>query len=264
MPSAPTPRSLRSCNNPNCPDFNTVNRDSLLKCGKCKTATYCNKDCQRAHWPVHKQFCQIWQATADSTGEGVRDIKKKMGEFLWLIRGLPDYTADIFKFFIGFKREDPTSDGIIEFLFETLAQLDEAIRVLRGLPVVGEHVFHGMPNAPGQYENPDGMPLTLRKRTAKHRRAFTEAVDKNMAFTECEPGTRPNLINLLRMVGESEETLVVCVTMRLEGTFSTHSYDFLFKHLDWRPRPEKPKERLAIKGPGDVLSSNGMVEFDMD
>jgi len=40
----------------------------------------------------------------------VRDIKKKMGEFLWLIRGLPDYTADIFKFFIGFKREDPTSD----------------------------------------------------------------------------------------------------------------------------------------------------------
>jgi hypothetical protein len=61
---------------------------------------------------VHKQFCKIWQATADTNGEGVRDIKKKMGEFLWLVRGVPDYTDEVFQFFIGHKREDPTSDGI--------------------------------------------------------------------------------------------------------------------------------------------------------
>ncbi|KAF8172003.1 hypothetical protein K438DRAFT_1852061, partial [Mycena galopus ATCC 62051] len=175
-----------------------------------------------------------------------------MGEFLWLVRGLPDYTAEIFKFFIGFKREDPTSDGIIEFLFETLAELDEAIRVLSSLPVIGQHVFRGMPGTPGQFENPEGMPLTLRKRTAKHRRAFIEAVDKKMSFTECEPGTRPNLVNLLKMVGDTEETLVICATMRLASTFSTHSYDFLFKDLDWRPESKPTPGRLAIGGPDDA------------
>jgi hypothetical protein len=37
MPSASlTPRSLRSCNSPGCSEFNVVNRESLLKCGKCK------------------------------------------------------------------------------------------------------------------------------------------------------------------------------------------------------------------------------------
>jgi hypothetical protein len=210
---------------------------------------------------VHKQFCKIWQATADTNGEGVRDIKKKMGEFLWLVRGVPDYTDEIFQFFIGHKREDPTSDGIIEFLFQTLAELDEAIRVLRSLPVVGEHVFRGMPFVPGQYEMPEGTTLTLRKRTGKHRQAFTKAIDMNMAFTECEPGTRPNLVNLLRMAGSSEKVLVICATMRLESTYSTHSYDLLFKDLDWRPEPKPTPKRLAIKGSND---SPSMVEFDMD
>ncbi|KAJ7796168.1 hypothetical protein B0H14DRAFT_2916213 [Mycena olivaceomarginata] len=260
MPPAPTPRSLRSCNSPGCPNFNTVNRDSLLKCGKCKTATYCDK-----HWPVHKEFCKGWQATADATGEGVRDIKKKMGEFMWLVRGVPDYVGELFKFYLGFKREDPTSSGIIEFVFKTLAELDEAIRVLRSLPVVGEYPFHGMPGTPGHYGNPEGKPLTLRKQNGKQRRAFTEAVEKKMSFTECEPGTRPNLVNLQRMVGSSEDVLVICVTMRLAGTFSTHSYDFLFRDLDWRPAPAKPTSgRLAIGGPDDTSRVGGMVEFDMD
>ena len=28
------------------------------KCGRCRVVSYCSKDCQRAHWPQHKQFCQ--------------------------------------------------------------------------------------------------------------------------------------------------------------------------------------------------------------
>ncbi|KAF7365042.1 hypothetical protein MVEN_00375300 [Mycena venus] len=266
MPSAPTPRSLHACNNPSCNEFNVVNRDSLLKCGRCKTATYCNKDCQRAHWPVHKELCKAWQAAADSNaGQGVRDIKKKMGEFMWLVRGVTDYVAEIFEFYIGFKRQDPHSDGIIEFLFETPAELDEALRVLHSLRVTGEHKFRGMPGS--HYERPENVPLLLRKRTSKgkEQRAFTDAVHKKMAFTEPEPGTRPNLVNLLDIVGSREDVLVICVTMRLGGTFSTHSYDFLFRDLDWSPEPPGPTpQRRAIMGPDDSAPVGTMVEFDMD
>ena len=28
------------------------------RCSQCRTALYCNRDCQLAHWPVHKNICQ--------------------------------------------------------------------------------------------------------------------------------------------------------------------------------------------------------------
>lgn len=28
-----------------------------LRCGRCKLALYCNRDCQRAHWSLHKPYC---------------------------------------------------------------------------------------------------------------------------------------------------------------------------------------------------------------
>jgi hypothetical protein len=30
----------------------------LKLCGKCRAATYCNRECQRAHWSEHKQHCE--------------------------------------------------------------------------------------------------------------------------------------------------------------------------------------------------------------
>lgn len=33
-----------------------TNKD-LKKCSKCKMAQYCDKRCQRLHWPIHKKFC---------------------------------------------------------------------------------------------------------------------------------------------------------------------------------------------------------------
>ncbi|KAJ7134776.1 hypothetical protein C8R44DRAFT_771444 [Mycena epipterygia] len=252
----PTPSSLKSCNNPACADLGVINRESLLKCGRCQTITYCNKDCQRAHWPVHKQFCKVWQET------GARDVKKKMSEFLWLVRGLTDYTDDLFKEFIAWKREG--QNGCIEFLFETSDELDEAIKVIRGLPVVGEHIFRTMPGAPGHQENPEGIPIRLRKRTAKQRHLFTQAVDKKMALAGSNRETRPNLINLLSMVGSSERMMVICVTMRLGAMLSTNSYDFLFKDLDWRPEDAPIPDRLAIEGPNDTPPIRRKISFDMD
>ena len=31
---------------------------SLHKCSRCKSAAYCNRDCQRLHWKEHKAVCQ--------------------------------------------------------------------------------------------------------------------------------------------------------------------------------------------------------------
>ena len=28
------------------------------RCSKCRTALYCNRDCQEKHWPVHKNVCR--------------------------------------------------------------------------------------------------------------------------------------------------------------------------------------------------------------
>jgi len=32
--------------------------DRSKRCGKCKTALYCSKECQAAHWSVHKNICE--------------------------------------------------------------------------------------------------------------------------------------------------------------------------------------------------------------
>ena len=34
------------------------NPEDIKKCGVCKKARYCSKDCQRAHWSIHKCDCK--------------------------------------------------------------------------------------------------------------------------------------------------------------------------------------------------------------
>ena len=39
---------------------------NLLSCSRCKTVNYCDRDCQRAAWPMHKASCQGDSAAAAS------------------------------------------------------------------------------------------------------------------------------------------------------------------------------------------------------
>ena len=36
------------------------------RCSKCRTALYCNRNCQEKHWPVHKNVCINSNNTEDS------------------------------------------------------------------------------------------------------------------------------------------------------------------------------------------------------
>ena len=35
-------------------------RASLSACSRCMVSTYCSRDCQVAHWPVHRQHCDTF------------------------------------------------------------------------------------------------------------------------------------------------------------------------------------------------------------
>lgn len=38
-------------------EFCFIRREALSKCGKCKQAYYCNVECQKGDWPMHKLEC---------------------------------------------------------------------------------------------------------------------------------------------------------------------------------------------------------------
>jgi hypothetical protein len=45
------------CFNPSC-TIGMIEKSKLLQCGKCKDAFYCSRDCQGAHWKIHKHTCK--------------------------------------------------------------------------------------------------------------------------------------------------------------------------------------------------------------
>lgn len=65
------------CNNPHCPNLSGASETALtacLKCGQCRAAFYCSKECQRSHWKQHKPVCSSMSAAAAAAaaaGEGL-------------------------------------------------------------------------------------------------------------------------------------------------------------------------------------------------
>jgi hypothetical protein len=47
-------RAKKNCSNPSCSDVGRA----LLKCKGCNEARYCGKECQLAHWKVHRADCK--------------------------------------------------------------------------------------------------------------------------------------------------------------------------------------------------------------
>ena len=40
------------------------------RCSQCRTALYCNRDCQLQHWPVHKNICE--DSNAENSNERLK------------------------------------------------------------------------------------------------------------------------------------------------------------------------------------------------
>merc|ERR1712113_546178 len=50
-----------------------------LRCGTCKTATYCSAKCQKEDWRFHKRICKKPEPPA-AAPQSAEDVKEKAGE----------------------------------------------------------------------------------------------------------------------------------------------------------------------------------------
>ncbi|KZP31443.1 hypothetical protein FIBSPDRAFT_1037438 [Athelia psychrophila] len=229
---------LHDCSNPTCKFALTVQKvNSPKNCSRCRSARYCDTACQKAHWPAHKEFCNVWSATsADAGGEiTVAEIKKKMGDLIWLVRGMPEYVDYLFKEYLY--RKSQGLRGCMEFEFENAEGLLKAVEFIKKQPVTEKRLFCGMPGTPSYRlsDTSGNVPQEIKIRKVKpgQEMSFVKNVDDYMHFTENE--NRPNLQRSLDMAGDSKSLLVISVSVKLQGTYSSHQYDFLYSGLSFYP-----------------------------
>lgn len=156
--------------------------------------------------------------------------------------------------------------GFIELKFYYWEHLFNAIKVIEELPVYQDMPFAGMPGTPS-YTPPGAKQLTLplRKITAEHCVRFhevrsflsnsaesllfrfakpTKAVQDYMRFTENQ--MRPNLQQALKVAKQGDDLLVISISVVLEGTYSTHIYDYLYRSISWQPSDKGPVAAVPV------------------
>jgi hypothetical protein len=98
-----------------------------------------------------------------------------------------------------------------------------------------------MPYEPTYDKGPDGMPMgykvPIRVVDDKHEEEFFNAIKMKLKWLERpKPGEeRENMRFLLDVIGDDKDRFLLCVSMRLSGTYSTHSYQFIHRNFDGYP-----------------------------
>ena len=58
----------------------SVERRNLLRCSACKSTYYCNKECQEAHWEIHKAECSTIKTNKTHANSASSSSVKGEGE----------------------------------------------------------------------------------------------------------------------------------------------------------------------------------------
>ena len=94
----------------------------LMKCGACKFARYCSRDCQKKHWPEHKKQCMAIKRIAPRVAN---DEIRMVSEILWKKEKLGDERCKS----EAMCRVEELCDHLKDMKFEDVHKIDENSKV---------------------------------------------------------------------------------------------------------------------------------------
>lgn len=74
---------------------------------------------------------------------------------------------------------------------------------------------------------------------------FMQVVEDRMHFTENQH--RPNLQRALDVAMPCDDLFVISVSVNLDGPYSTHTYDFIYRSINWKPSDDGPMTAVPTK-----------------
>jgi len=119
----------RPCDDPTCQIL--LSPDKRSYCSVCKSAVYCNKDCQSRHWKMHKPLCKLLVSLPGM--EKMMQQRKMMHTILASSSKFIRVFADIHKNDVGVIVCDlndtlkESKDGVLHYRFKFVAFKDMII-----------------------------------------------------------------------------------------------------------------------------------------